>query len=60
MSGNLGQAAFRLGFFIVFVSGMLLFFVEPGSAEQMITLLTLVIGLVFLGVVVLIVRLGRR
>jgi hypothetical protein len=60
MSGNLGHAAFRLGFFIVFVSGLLLFIVERGSAEQMISLLTLVIGLVFLTIVGVLVRFGQR
>jgi hypothetical protein len=60
MSSDLGQAAFRLGFFIVFVSGMLLFFVERGSAEQMITIFTLVIGLVFLAVVAILVRFAQR
>ena len=48
MGSALGQAAFRLGFFIVFVSGALLFFVQSGSAEQAITLFTFVIGLLFL------------
>ena len=60
MSRDLGQAAFRLGFFIVFVSGLMLLVVEAGSAEQAIMLLTLVIGLIFLAVVALIVWLGRR
>lgn len=60
MSSNLGHAAFRLGFFIVFVSGILLFFLERGTAEQAITLFTLVISLIFLGMVVLFTYLGRR
>jgi uncharacterized membrane protein len=60
MSRDLGQAAFRLGFFIVFVSGLLLFFVERGSAEEAITLITLAIALVFLAVVAILVWLGQR
>ena len=60
MSGDLAQAAFRLGFFIVFISGGLLFFLEPGTAEQAISLLTLLIGLVFLAGVVIMIRLGQR
>lgn len=60
MSRDLGQVAFRLGFFIVFVSGMLLFFVERGSAEQMITIFTFIIGLVFVVVVAILVRFAQR
>lgn len=60
MSADLGQFAFRLGFFIVFVTGILLLFEPSGSAEQAITVITFVIGLVFLVVVVLVVRIGQR
>jgi hypothetical protein len=60
VSSNLGHAAFRLGFFIVFVSGILIFFEERGTAEHAITLLTLVMGLVFLALVTLFVYIGRR
>lgn len=60
MSSDLGHAAFRLGFFIVFVAGVLLLFEPSGSAEQAITVLTLVIGLVFLAIVAFMVRLGQR
>jgi hypothetical protein len=60
MSRDLGQIAFRLGFFVVFVSGLLLFIVERGSAEQTITLFTLILGLVFLAIVAFIVRFGQR
>lgn len=60
MSPGLGQASFRLGFFIVFVTGILLFFVPSGSAEQAITLFTFIIGLVFLIVVALLIRYGQR
>jgi hypothetical protein len=60
MSPGLGQAAFRLGFFIVFVTGALLFFVPSGSAEQAITLITFIIGLLFLIVVALLIRFGQR
>jgi uncharacterized membrane protein len=60
MSGPLAHAAFRIGFFIVFVSGVLLLFLESGSAEQAITLITFLIGLVFLTAIVILVRLGQR
>jgi hypothetical protein len=60
MSSSLTHAAFRLGFFIVFVSGMLLLFLESGTAEQAITVITFLIGLSFLTVIVIWVRLGQR
>ena len=52
--------AFRLGFFITFVAGILLIFEPSGSAEQAISLLTFVIGLVFLAIVMIMARLGNR
>lgn len=60
MSSSLTQAAFRIGFFIVFVSGVLLLFLESGSAEQAITIFTFLIGLVFLIAITILVRLGQR
>ena len=60
MSPGLGQAAFRLGFFIVFITGILLFIVPSASAEHAITLITFIIGLVFLIVVALFIRFGQR
>lgn len=60
MSSSLTHAAFRLGFFIVFVSGVLLLFLESGSAEQAITIFTFLIGLVFLMAIAILVRLGQR
>jgi hypothetical protein len=60
VSSQLGHAAFRLGFFIVFVSGILLLFLENGSAEQAITLITFFIGLGFLTTIIILVRLGQR
>ena len=60
MPGGLAHAAFRLGFFIVFVSGILLLFLDNGTAEQTITQITFLIGLVFLTIVIIWVRLGQR
>lgn len=60
MSPELSHAAFRLGFFITFVAGILLIFEPSGSAEQAISLLTFVIGLVFLAIVMIMARLGNR
>ncbi|MFN8493548.1 MAG: hypothetical protein U0350_38465 [Caldilineaceae bacterium] len=60
MSPQFGQAAFRLGIFIVLVAGILLFFEPSGTAEQAISILTLIIGLLFLGVVAIWVWISQR
>jgi len=60
MTSSLAHAAFRLGFFIVFVSGVLLLFLEGGSAEQAIMIFTFLIGLVFLTAITIWAYLGRR
>jgi uncharacterized membrane protein len=60
LSPQMGQVAFRIAFFLVFVSTILLFFVEPGSAEFVVTGITLLIGLVFgIGVLVIVRRQSR-
>jgi hypothetical protein len=57
---ELGRAGFRIGFLIVVPSCLLMFFLDPGTAEYAITLLTLVMGVVFLVVVTLLVLYTRR
>lgn len=49
-----------MAFYIVFVSGILLLFLDRGSAEFMITLVSFCIGLLFLGVIVVWVRYSQR
>ncbi|MBN1872725.1 MAG: hypothetical protein JXA33_00720 [Anaerolineae bacterium] len=56
LSSQLGQVVFKIAFFLILVSVGLLFFVEPGSAEFVVTVLTLFIGIVFAVVVVVLVR----
>lgn len=60
MIPELGRAGFRIGFLIVVPSLLLIFFLEPGTAEHAITLVTLVMGLIFLAVVTLLVLYSRR
>jgi hypothetical protein len=57
---ELGRAGFRIGFLIVIPSIFLMFFLDPGTAEFAITLLTLVMGVVFLVAVTLLVLYTRR
>jgi hypothetical protein len=60
MIPELGQAGFRIGFLIVVPSFVLMFFLDPGTAEYAITLLTLVMGVVFLVTLTLLVLYSRR
>jgi len=52
----LGKLAFKIVAFLVVVSIGLLFILDANSAEFVVTLLTLVIGIVFGAVVIVIVR----
>jgi hypothetical protein len=60
MSPQLGHAAFRVAFFITFVSLVLLFFERRGSPEFGVTVMTLVVGLLFIGMVTVFVRFLSR
>ena len=60
MIPELGKAGFRIGFLIVVASFFLMLFLEPGTAEYVITLVTLVMGVVFLIAVTLLVLYSRR
>ncbi len=60
MDSGISRAGFHIAFYIVFVSGVLLLFLERGSAEFAITLFSFVLGLLFLGVIVVFVRYTQR
>jgi diacylglycerol kinase len=47
MSPDLLRAAFRIGTMLVVPSVVLLFLLQPGSAEYAITVVTLIMGLAF-------------
>jgi hypothetical protein len=57
---ELGRAGLRIGFLIVIPSIFLIFFLDPGTAEYAITLVTLVMGVIFLVAVTLLVLYSRR
>lgn len=60
MDPEIGRAGFRIALFLVLTAGGMLFLLQPGTAEFSITVVTLTIGLVFVGLIVLLVRvLGR-
>jgi hypothetical protein len=56
MGPEIGQAGFRIGIFLVLVAGGMLFMLDPGTPEFSITVVTLAIGLIFIGAVVILVR----
>lgn len=56
----IGKAAFQLGFYIAFTAGVLLLFLEKGTAEYVVTQLTLGIGIVFIILIGILVRVGGR
>jgi hypothetical protein len=57
---GIGKAALRLSLFVIVLAAAMLIFLEPGSPQFAITVFTLIIGLVFLGfVVVLVKRMSR-
>jgi len=60
LSTQLGAAAFKIASFLVVVSIGLLFILDANSAEFVVTLLTLVIGVVFGALVIVIARRQSR
>ena len=56
MSPEMGRSFFRIAFFIAFVSAVLLPFLTPGTAEFVVALLTLLIGLIFIAAVIFVLR----
>lgn len=60
MDSQIGRAGFHIGFYIAFVSGILLFFLRRGTAEFMITLFTFAVALIFLLIIAVIVRWSQR
>jgi hypothetical protein len=56
MDPRLGQAAVRIGMFMALTAGALLFLVDRSSPEFVVSLISLVIGLAFVGAIALVVR----
>ena len=44
---------------ITVVSAVLVYFTEPGTAERVVSVITLLIGLLFIGTIVILVRRDR-
>ena len=60
MGPELGQAWFRIAIFITFVSGILIFIEPRDSAEFVISVASFVVGLIFIGIVVITTRRSIR
>jgi len=56
MGPELGQAWFRVATFITLASAVLLFLEQPGTAEFVITVASLVVGLIFMAAVIIVAR----
>jgi hypothetical protein len=55
-SPEIGRAAFRLALVIVLMAAGLLITLRPGTPEFAVTVLTLMIGVVFIGVILAFIR----
>jgi hypothetical protein len=60
IDSHIGRAAFRLGFYVAFMAGILSWLTEPDTAEHVVSLLTLIISLIFLMVIAILVRFGSH
>jgi len=56
MDPQLGRAVFRIALYIAFTAAILLLLLKPGSAEFDVALLALLVGLIFIGVVIFVLR----
>jgi hypothetical protein len=59
MNPEAGRAWFRIAITIVVASAALVFLTEPGTAERVVSELTLLIGLLFIGTILAWVRRNR-
>jgi len=60
MDPQVGRAGFRISFYVMFVSGIMLFFIRPGSAEFVVTSLALLAGLFFATAIGVLAYLANR
>jgi hypothetical protein len=60
MDPQIGLAGMRIALFLILVAGGMLFFLEPGTPEFTITVVTLGIGLAFAGIIIALVRIVGR
>ena len=56
MNPEAGQAWFRIATTITLLSAVLVFLTESGSAERIISVITLIMGLLFIGIILVLIR----
>jgi Domain of unknown function (DUF202) len=56
MNPEAGRAWFRIAVMMTSVSAALVYFTEPGSAERIVSVITLIIGLLFIGTIIVLIR----
>jgi predicted Na+-dependent transporter len=56
MNPEAGQAWFRIAMMITLVSAALVYLTEPDTAERVVSVITLLLGLLFMGIIVALVR----
>jgi hypothetical protein len=56
MNPEAGRAWFRIAMTITLVSAVLVYFTEPGTAERVVSTITLLIGLLFSGTIIVLIR----
>ncbi len=60
IDSNLGKTAFKIGFFLAFGGGILSILTQPGTPERIVSQLIFGIGLVFVIMVVVLIRIRPR
>jgi len=59
MNPEAGQAWFRIATTVTLISAVLVFFTEPGTAERVVSVITLIIGVLFIGIIIVLIRRDR-
>jgi hypothetical protein len=59
MNPEAGRAWFRIAMMITLVSAALVYLTEPGTAERVVSMITLLTGLLFIGIIIVLVRRKR-
>ena len=56
MNPEAGRAWFRIAVTITLMSAVSVYLTEPGTAERVVSVITLMIGLLFIGTIIVLVR----
>ena len=59
MNPEAGRAWFRIALTITLMSAVLISFTDSGTAERIVSAITLLIGLLFIGVIIFLIRRNR-